>query len=65
MTVTPIAFLIVSEGGNVELLPITNPSDADTLDKVGNLMEKAPSVLERIKNVFLSKKKKKEEPAEE
>ena len=61
VTVTPIAFLIVSEGGNVELLPIINPSDADTLDKVGNLIEKAPSVLERIKNVFLSKKKKKED----
>lgn len=60
VTVTPMAFLIVSEDGNVELLPITNPSDADTLDKIGNLMEKTPSVIERLKNVFVGKKKKKE-----
>ena len=64
VTVTPIAFLVVSEGGNVELLPITNPADADAFDKIGNLMEKAPSVLERLKNVFAGKKKKKEKDTE-
>ena len=67
VTVSPIAFLIVSESGNVELLPITNPDDIDTLDKIGNLMEKAPSIIERVKNIFVDKKKKKdkEDPAEE
>ena len=64
VTVTPIAFLVVSEGGNVELLPITNQADADAFDKIGNLMEKAPSVLERLKNVFAGKKKKKEKDTE-
>lgn len=64
VTVTPIAFLVVSEGGNVELLPITNPANADAFDKIGNLMEKAPSVLERLKNVFAGKKKKKEKDTE-
>lgn len=61
VTVTPIAFLIVSATGNVELLPITNPDDIDTLDKIGNLMEKAPSIVERLKNIFAGKKKKKEQ----
>ena len=67
VTVSPIAFLIVSESGNVELLPITNPDDIDTLDKIGNLMEKAPSIIERVKNIFVDKKKKKEkeDPTEE
>lgn len=65
VTVTPIAFLIVSEGGNVELLPITNPADADAFDKIGTLMEKVPSVLDRLKKVFESKKKKKEKAADE
>lgn len=67
VTVSPIAFLIVSESGNVELLPITNPDDIDTLDKIGNLMEKAPSIIERVKNIFVDKKKEeeKEDPTEE
>ena len=67
VTVSPIAFLIVSARGNVELLPITNPDDIDTLDKIGNLMEKATSTIERVNNIFVdkTKKKEKEDPTEE
>lgn len=61
VTVTPIAFLIISDSGSVDLLPITDPSGIDTLDKIGTLMEKTPAVLERIKKVFASKKKKSED----
>lgn len=61
VTVTPIAFLVISESGSVDLLPITDPSGIDTLDKIGTLMEKTPAVLERIKKVFASKKKKSED----
>lgn len=61
VTVTPIAFLVISESGSVDLLPITDPSEVDTLDKIGTLMEKTPAVLERIKKVFASKKKKGED----
>ncbi len=61
ITVTPIAFLTVTDSGVTELLPIISPGDADSLDKITALVEKAPGILEKIKNVFSSKKKKKEE----
>lgn len=61
VTVTPIAFLVISESGSVDLLPITDPTEVDTLDKIGTLMEKTPAVLERIKKIFASKKKKDED----
>ncbi len=64
ITVTPVAFLTVSATGTVELLPITNPGEADTLDKVTTLIEKTPDVLMKLKNIIFDAKKKKEEEAE-
>lgn len=57
ITVTPIAFLTVSATGTTELLEIHTPAEADSLDKITALIEKSPDILERIKNVFASKKK--------
>ncbi len=67
ITVTPVAFLTVSETGTVQLLPITNPGEADTLDKVTTLVEKTPDILLRLKNIIMdaiNEKKNKEEAAE-
>ncbi len=66
ITVTPVAFLTVSATGTVELLPITNPGEADTLDKVTALIEKTPDVILKLKNIItdaIDAKKKKEETA--
>ncbi len=60
ITVSPVAFLTVTETGTVQLLPIMNPADADTLDKITALVEKAPDVLLRLKKVIGGKKKKNE-----
>ena len=60
MTVTPIAFLVISETGSVNLLPITDPDSVDTIDKIGSLLEKTPDILQKLKNVVGGKKKKKE-----
>ncbi len=58
LTVTPVAFLTVSPTGTVELLPISNPSDADALDKITSLVEKSPDILQKLKQVLFSKKEK-------
>lgn len=58
MTVTPISFLIISPDGNVQLLPITNPAQPDTVDKVTAFIERSPDLFERFKTVFKSDKKK-------
>ncbi|MBQ8350989.1 MAG: sporulation protein YtfJ [Clostridia bacterium] len=68
ITVAPVAFLIISSDGNIQLLPISGPSQAgavDTVDKVTSFIERSPDILERIKRVFTSDKKKKKQEAED
>ena len=65
MTVTPISFLIISPDGSVQLLPITNPAQPDTVDKVTAFIERSPDLFERFKTVFKSEKKKKAEDTSE
>lgn len=56
LTVTPVAFLTVSPTGTVQLLPITNPADADAIDKISSLIEKSPDILQKLKNVIVGSK---------
>lgn len=63
VTVTPIAFLVVSAEGKIDLIPITAPQNIDTVDKIAALIERSPEILENLKNVF--KKEKKKEPVKE
>ncbi len=69
ITVAPVAFLIISPDGNIQLLPITGaagPAGAvDTVDKVTSFIERSPDILERLKRVFTSGKKKEKAAAEE
>ena len=69
VTVAPVAFLIISAEGDIQLLPITAPSQGgtvDTVDKVTSFIERSPELLERIKRVFTSdKKSQKKEAAED
>ena len=62
---TPVAFLVVSPSGNVELLPISkSPSAApSSVDRIADLIEKSPEIAEKIKNLFAKKKIKEESDA--
>ena len=58
VTVTPMAFLVIKPEGTVELLNMSIPDTAvNKITTVGNIIEKSPDVLERIKNVFVKEKK--------
>ena len=64
ITIAPVAFLIIGADGNIQLLPISGPSQGgtvDTVDKVTAFIERSPDILERIKRVFTTDKKKKTE----
>lgn len=67
VSVTPIAFLIVSAEGKIDLVPITSAQNVDTVDKIAALIERSPEILENLKNVFKKDKKasKKEETVTE
>ena len=64
MSVSPVAFLIIKKDGSVEMLPVADPNGDSAVNRIasiGDLIEKSPDVLERIKNVFVGKKEEKQE----
>ena len=60
MSVSPIAFLVISKNG-VELLNINKESSNSLADTVSDFVTKSPDLITRLKAAF--KKDKKEEPA--
>ncbi len=60
LTVTPVAFLVVSSDGNVNILNVNAPAAAsaaptDTVSQVVGFLERSPDLLERIKAIFSKK----------
>ncbi len=60
VNITPIAFLVISETGAVEILPITGYEENGSVDKITSLIERSPEILTRLRNVFTKKSAKKE-----
>ncbi len=61
VTVTPVAFLILSAEGKIDLIPVTDAKNIDTVDKISALIERSPDILKRLKDVLVKKKEEKEE----
>ncbi|MBE6671596.1 MAG: sporulation protein YtfJ [Ruminococcaceae bacterium] len=58
ISVTPMAFLVIKPDSTVELLNMTVPDTAiNKIATVGNIIEKSPDILEKIKNVFSKENK--------
>lgn len=60
VSITPIAFLVIGNDGNYDLLSIRDPSESDSVDKIATIIEKTPNILKKIKNVVLEKQEKTE-----
>ena len=54
LTVTPIGFLIVKPNGDVDFLPVASSvvRNDSTIAAVGDIIEKSPDVIKRLKEVF-------------
>ena len=50
VSITPIAFLVIGNDGNYDLLSIKDPSESDSVDKIAMIIEKTPNILKKIKN---------------
>ena len=58
LTVSPVAFLVVSADGNVNILHVNSPVAAaptDTVSQVVGFIERSPELIERIRAVFQKK----------
>ena len=60
VNITPIAFLVISESGAVDILPITGYDENSSVDKITSLIERSPDILARLRDVFTKKKKSKD-----
>lgn len=60
LSVQPVCFIAVDALGNTEVLPLAagGNGEADTVEKIAALIEKAPDILARIKAVFPKRDKK-------
>ena len=56
VTVSPVAFLVVSADGKVELLNIGEKPANDPISSVVNAIERSPELIERFKTVFAKDK---------
>lgn len=55
LTVTPIGFLIVKPDGDVRMLNVTAPAvvrNDSTIGAIGDILEKSPDIIKRLKEVF-------------
>lgn len=55
VSVSPVGFLTVTADGRVDFLSV-NAGGGDSIDKVANLVERTPDILEKIKAIFDKKK---------
>ncbi len=63
LTVTPVGFLVIKPNGDVDMLNITSPTvvkNDSTIAAVGDIFEKSPDILKKLKDIF----KKEEKPTE-
>ena len=57
LSVVPVAFLIISPAGSVELLNINDTKEpADPVSQIINAIERSPELIEKFKEVFSKNK---------
>ena len=66
ITVSPVAFLVISPEGDAKVLNINNPMDsnADLGTSVVSLLNKTPTIIDKIKTIFKKNKEEAEKEAE-
>lgn len=57
LTVSPVAFLVVSSHGDVQLLNVNEPTSdkSDPVSQIIGLLDRSPELIEKLKAVFAKK----------
>ena len=58
VTVTPVAFIVATPNGNVEMLSIANPvrEPQDSVTQIIGAIERSPELIDRLVKIFAKKK---------
>lgn len=57
LSITPVGFLTVNKNGNVEMINVGDSSAGGTIDQIGDLLERSPEIIEKLKTAFKKKDK--------
>ncbi len=60
VSITPVAFLVSSADGRVEIMPVVPAKAVGTIDKIAALIEHSPTILGDLKDVLTPDRVKKE-----
>ena len=57
LTVSPVAFLVVSPHGDVQLLNVNEPTSdkSDPVSQIVGLLDRSPELIEKLKEIFAKK----------
>ena len=57
LTVSPVAFLVVSPNGDVQLLNVNEPTSdkTDPVSQIVGLLDRSPELIEKLKAIFAKK----------
>ncbi len=55
ISVQPVGFLVVKADGNVDMINIGGKAPADPVGQVTDLIDRAPEIIARIKEIFVKK----------
>ena len=57
LTVSPVAFLVVSPHGDVQLLNVNEPTSdrSDPISQIVGLLDRSPELIEKLKAIFAKK----------
>ncbi len=61
LSITPVGFLTVDKSGSVDMINVGQTSSGGTIDQIGDLLQRSPEIIEKLKAVF----KKKEQNTED
>ncbi len=52
LSIQPVCFLAVTATGRVELFPVEGGGSPSTIDRIADIVERAPDIINRVKEVF-------------
>lgn len=55
MSVTPIGFLVVDKAGKTDFISVEGKGSPDSVEKLCDLLDRSPEIIQKIKNVFKGK----------